>query len=377
MKYFISDSKGKGNTYAILFAFLLSLFFCLITSCSKKQPTEAVPSKILVLDNCDGGNTAATITQGDNVLILDPNCRLLKKITGFKVKDGSSKQKAISASEDGRYFSVCEDAVNRLSIYETSTGGEYKSIIWPGRKENSAIFFKDKIYAINQTGTLAIDFKKGSYKEVNTFWYGPCYDFVFDSKHNCVWIVGQTITKYSMDFKTLFEVNSVFDISKALAFSVDITSDGSIWIAVKEIYEQNGPGNKLVKISLDGNIIETIPLEAAPACICVDKSDNSIWVTGMASNKDYMKIDDEWPETLSELHQAIETDIKTFTHKYNSVGRLIAELDKGGYSICIDSSDKSVWIGSYDSIIHCSGSGDIIGEYDDVSKRQKWITIVK
>jgi DNA-binding beta-propeller fold protein YncE len=372
---FKSNYDRRGCIYIILSAALFILSFSLITGCSKKSPAQPINTKVFVLD--DSNDNSVTQKQEYNVLMLDKNCKLLKKVGGFKVKGDLSKQKVIAVSEDNRLFAVCEDAANELSIYETSTGKEYKSITWPERNVNSAIFFKDKIYAVNQTIALAIDFQKGSFKEINTFWDGPCYDFIFDKKNNCFWTVGLRIIKYDMNFKSLFEVDEVFDRSIARAFSVDVTSDGSIWAAIREITKQNGAENKLVKISTDGDIIETIPVELAPVCICIDKSDNSIWVTGIMSDKDYTKIDDQWPETLSELHETVETDVKTFTHKYNSRGELIVESDKGGYSIDIDSSDKSVWIAGYDSIIHCSSNGDIISEYKDVSNKQKWITVVK
>jgi hypothetical protein len=372
---FKSNYNWRGCIYIILSAVLFILSFSLVTGCSKKSPVQKINAKIFVLD--DSNDNTMTQKQECNVLILDKNCKLIKKAGGFKVKGDLSKQKVISVSEDNRFFAVCEDAANKLSIYETSTGEEYKSITWPERSVNSAIFFKDKIYAVNQTIALVIDFRKGSFKEVNTFWEGPCYDFVFDKKNNCIWTVGLRIIKYDMSFESLFEVDEVFDRSIARAFSVDVTSDGSIWTAIREITKRNGSENKLVKISPDGDIIETVPLELTPVCICIDKSDNSIWVTGTTSEKDYARIDEQWPETLSQFYETVEANVKTFTNKYNLRGELIVKLGKGGYSIDIDSSDRSVWIAARDSIIHSSSDGDIIGEYKDVSNKQKWISVVK
>ena len=180
-----------------------------------------------------------------------------------------------------------------------------------------------------------------------------------------------------MDFVTVFSVDSAFDTSIACAFSVDTTSEGSAWVAVREVRESNGLENKLLKISPDGEVIRTINLNIAPYCLRVDRSDNSVWVTGFTSGKDYSKIGDEWPETLAELNELIETDVQTYTYKYNSSGERIVDLDKGGYSIDIDPSDKSVWIGAHESVIHCSRTGEILSEYTDVSSRNKWVAVVK
>ena len=185
------------------------------------------------------------------------------------------------------------------------------------------------------------------------------------------------IRKYDLKFKSILEVNSIKDISIASVSSIGIATDGSVWAAFKEAKDGDQEGNMLVKISLDGKVIKNIEYDKKPFCVCIDKSDNSVWVTGMTILKDFSRLGDEWPSTLSGFYETIETEVETFTHKYNSKGERILELEKGGYSIDIDPSDKSVWIGGHDSIIHYSSKGDLIKENKDVSKQKKWIVVVK
>ena len=374
-------NNGKCNCRR-RFVVSIFLFICLfapvyISGCSRKKPLQTYSPKVLVLDDCDGDNNIETEPRGDVVLMLDSNGKLLKKNDGFKVKTKYGENKAVSVSDDGRLFAICENADKKLTIYETSTGKEYWSKTWPDKSVNSAIFFNNTLYGINQSLVLEIDLNKKNIREIDKFWDGSWLDLAIDGKNNCIWATGLNIRKYKMDFTTIFNVESAFDKSIAAAFSIDFTSDNSAWTAVREVKEADGLENKLLKISPDGEVSRTISMEIPPRCICVDRSDDSIWVTGFTSGNDLSKIGAEWPETLTELKEITETDVKAYTYKYNSQGERIVNLNKGGYSIDIDPSDKSVWIGAHKSIIHCSQTGEILSEYTDVSGRYKCVAVIK
>ena len=376
-------NNGKCNPERRWFVcrILLSCLFagvCVyISGCSREEPSPTYSPKVLVLDDCDGDDDLETELGGDVVLMLDSSGNLLKRIGNFKVRTHLSENKAISVSDDGGFFAVCESAAKKLTICETSTGREYWSQTWPDQSPKSADFFSGTLYGINQALVLEINVKKKSERKIDKFWDGSWLDFTVDADNNYIWAAGLNVRKYTMDFVTVFSVDSAFDTSIACAFSVDTTSEGSAWVAVREVRESNGLENKLLKISPDGEVSRTINLNIAPYCLRVDRSDNSVWVTGFTSGKDYSKIGDEWPETLAELNELIETDVQTYTYKYNSSGERIVDLDKGGYSIDIDPSDKSVWIGAHESVIHCSRTGEILSEYTDVSSRNKWVAVVK
>ncbi|MBN2589807.1 MAG: hypothetical protein JXA96_08085 [Sedimentisphaerales bacterium] len=374
--------NSKREKYSCII--LLVIFSIILIGCSKKKSSETdkpgtYDVKVLVLDDCGIISDSNEQSKTDSVLMLDSGGKLLKKIDGFQVKEGYGENKAISVSEDGRFFVVCEDGARKLSIYETSTGSEYWSHTWPDRVVHTAVFFNNTLYVYGTRFIMSIDVSeigKKDIKEIGGYWNGVWLDVAFDKKNNSIWAVGSIIRKYNLDFEQEFQIGSVFDSSVAGAFSVDTTSDGSAWVAVQEVIERNNLENQLLKISSDGKIIKTIQLDVIPICVCVDKSDDSVWVTGMTSNRDYSKIGDEWPETLTELNEAIKTDVQTYTHKYNANGDKILELDKGGYSIVIDSTDKSAWVACHDSIVHYSDTGEIINEYKDVSKQHKWIALV-
>jgi hypothetical protein len=379
--FVVNNTKGNPERRWFACTILLSCLFAAacgyIFGCSREKPSQMYSPKVIVLDDCDADNDLETEPRGDAVLMLDSNGKLLKTISNFKVRAGFGENKAISVSDDGRFFAVCENADKKLTIYEISTGEEYWSKTWPDKSPISAGFFKDTLYGVNQSRVFEINVNEKSETKIDKFWDGSWLDFAVDGDSNCIWAAGLNVRKYSMDFEMIFTVDSAFDSLIAGAFSIDATSDGSAWVAVREVKITNGLENKLLKISPDGEVSRTINMDIAPYCLRVDQSDDSVWVTGFTSSKDYSKIGDEWPETLAELNELIKTDVQTYTYKYNSSGERIVDLDKGGYSIDINPSDKSVWIGTHKSVVHCSQTGEILSEYKNVSSRNKWVAVVK
>ena len=370
----------KEYYYLILFV----VFSLVFIGCSRKEPAgtntgTSSTVKVLVLDDCGTASDANEQSKTDEVLMLDSKGNLVKKIDGFQVKENYGENKAISVSEDGRFFAVCEDDARKLSVYEVSTGTEYWSNTWPSRSIHTAAFFNNTLYVCGTRFIMSIDVDeigKKDIEEISKYFEGVWLDIAFDKKNSSIWAVGSVIRKYDLNFEEEFKLGSIFDSTFAGSFSVDLTSDGSAWVAIQEVPEREDLQNKIMKISSDGTILKAVPLDVMPNCVCVDKSDDSVWVTGMESNRDYSNIEDEWPETLTELNAAIKTDIQTYTHKYDANGDKILELDKGGYSVVVDSSDKSVWVACHNSIVHYSASGEIINEYTDVSENHKWIAIV-
>lgn len=119
--------------------------------------------------------------------------------------------------------------------------------------------------------------------------------------------------------------------------------------------------------------MKKIDINFSPYSICVDKTDGCLWATGLLY-RDLSKIDDKWPETLTELYKS--TVIESHTQKYDSVGNLLLSIDKGGYSIEIDHSDNSLWIAGQKSILHYSNKGEKLAEYTGFSEGQKWLAVI-
>ena len=179
-----------------------------------------------------------------------------------------------------------------------------------------------------------------------------------------------------MDLQLQFETKLTLDVINTGALSADVHTDGSIWIAEQNVRQEYGSKNRLVKRSPDGGILKKIDMDFSPMRVRIDRSDGSIWTTGMRNERDFSGIGDEWPETLDELNELVKTKTETFTRKYNSEGNLIFEISEGGYSIELDQSDRSAWIAGKKNIWHYSPNGRNLGSYAGSSDGQKWLEIV-
>ena len=115
-----------------------------------------------------------------------------------------------------------------------------------------------------------------------------------------------------------FETKLTLDVINTGALSVDVHTDGSIWVSEQNVRQEYGSKNRLVKKSPDGGILKKIDLDFSPMRVRIDRSDGSIWTTGMRNERDFSGIGDEWPETLDELNELVETKTETFTRKYDS-----------------------------------------------------------
>ena len=157
---------------------------------------------------------------------------------------------------------------------------------------------------------------------------------------------------------------------------MDFDPIGSVWITERNLDYKYGSKNRLVKRSLYGSIQKKIDLDFSPVRVCIDKFDGSVWTTGRRKERDLSGIGGDMPETLDELNELVRTKIETFTRKYDSEGNLIFEISEGGYSIELDQSDRSVWIGGKKNIWHYSAKAQLVAAYTSSSDCQKWLAII-
>ena len=365
--------KNKKNI-SKEYLYIILIFICLfVSSCNQKKP-ETYDTKVLVLNDCDNDNNPETIPPGDSLLMLDANGEIVNKIEGLQIKKAANNASVICVSEDSQYFAVCENAANKVTIFETSTGKEYRSAKWLDKSFSSVEYANNLLYAYNSSCILPMDINDMNDEDADEYWFTYLSNTKFDKADNSIWVTGIDIRRFDYKFNLLAKIESIDNLSMRNIVSIDIDSQGFCWIAFSN-QEENY--SNLVKLSPQGDIIKNIQLDAAVDFIIIDKSDNNVWITSITSNKDYSLIGDEWPDTINELHDTIQTNLITYTYKYDSNGTEILKINKGGYSLDIDPSDSSIWIAGYDNIIHCSSDGGIIKEVPDTFGEKKWIAIVK
>lgn len=219
--------------------------------------------------------------------------------------------------------------------------------------------YGDGIVAIDSEGNII----KQS-KEVQGF------DIVVDPNANSLWLVGGDIKKCNMSLQIVQTIDPI----TWCAVSIDRGPDGSVRVVEREHIDVSGSQNRLLRISSKGNILQNIPLnDLSPMCVRVNRTDGSVWVTGIRGRIRKRLSFRQWPPSWRRTYQYIGPG----THKYSSGGKLLFEIKRGGHSIDIDQSDGSVWIADRTKLLHYSSGGKKLETCDDVSDDNKWITVAR
>ena len=361
----------KSSLRGIILSFSMLATILAVAAASEKSGSPSQVPHILVLDNCDSDYKNPPFN--DEILILDSEGELIKKIGGLNVCQNIGGNRAISVSEDGSFFVVCENVADKITTYDLGTG----EILWslPG-KYNSAIVRNNIIYALTtdvmknneeRERIKAID-RQGNIVGQSGVIKG--FDLVADPNANFLWLVGSDIKKCDMNFKVLQTINPM----TWFAVSVDINPDGSVWVAERQHIDVDKSTNRLIKISSQGKLVQSIPLNIlTPLCVRVDRSDGSVWVTGGCLQIQKLPYFRRWSLEWRRKYKYLGSR----TQKYSAQGKLLLTIKKGGHSMDIDPVDRSVWIVT-DSpeLLHYSHDGKKLSTYRDVSDDYKWIAVV-
>jgi hypothetical protein len=340
-----------------------------LTLASEEPPNEA-GAKILVLEDCDSDNKLSTDPYGDTISLLNSKCELIKKFRSLSIHNVSFiGPRNISVSEDGRFYIVCQIMPGRLTMYETANCRELWTL-WIDFE--SAVFANNSIYAVNRNNVFTIDNTGTIVKHARL----GGFDIAVDTKHDCLWIVGDDVKKFDLDLRLNFKTKLTLDNNKTGAFSVDFDPLGSIWIAERNFDYRRDSKNRLVKRSLYGDILKIVDLDFSPVRVRIDSSDGSVWTTGIIKELDFSRFSDDLPETLDVLNELVTTKTEVFTCKYDSEGNWIFVTSKGGYSIELDQSDGSAWIAGRENIWHYSANDRPLAAYTGSSDCQKWLAII-
>ena len=360
---------GLGiRPFVRVWVLLLLIFSLAVCAAATELPDSITQTPyILVLNNCDSDNVPPF---NDVVLLLNNKGQVVNRIKGLNVCQDIGDNRAITISEDKRFFVVCENVANKITAYSLSTGDEMWSL--PGNFTSAAIA-QGVTYALTLDGTIygsgitAIDGKGNIIKQSEE---ARGFDILVDTNLNCLWLVGGDIRKCDMNLKVVKAIDPI----TWCAVSVDIAPDGSIWVVEREHPEVVGSRNRLLKISPEVNISQDISLkDLSPSCVRVNKTDGSVWVTGAHLRFRRRLSIGQWPPSWRRTYQSIGPE----TQKYSSEGKILLEIKRWGHSFDIDPSDGSVWIAETTQLLHYSHAGKKLETWNEVSSGSKCITIVK
>lgn len=324
-------------------------------------------ARLVLLDNCDSDFRVPPFN--DAILLVDREGAIIRRIGGLNVCQNVGGNRALSVSEDGRFFVVCENVANRLTAYETASG----KVLWslPGAV-TSVTIAGDRVYVLTSARStygesiLALDHEGQIVKQVGA----GGYDIAVDPSGRFFWLVGKDIKRCDANLQVVLTIDPI----TWCAVSADVTAEGSLWVAERRHSDVGGSPNRLLEISPKGVILREVPLtDVSPRCVRVDRSDGSVWVTGRTMRKALV-----W-SALWRWPPQWRTDYEYAgrrTRKYSAQGELLVDVNRGGHSIDLVRSDGSVWIAGESGLLHYSRDGTMLAACGGVSADQKWIAVV-
>jgi len=269
---------------------------------------------------------------------------------------------------------------NHITAYETTTA----TPLWrlDANIHSATVSRNGLVYALTSTGTIYGDETVviNTNGEIKVRAKIGGFDLVLDEQRNVLWTVSSNIKKCDLDLNVLREVN----IIGWCAVSVDLNSDGSIWVAERQHPNVKTSQDRLLKISPDGVLLKTVTLDFSPMCLRVNPADGSLWVTG-AGHRDsksgrmlnwiekrigHLPIGKGARDFLMRSHTLARTD------RRDHEGNLLQRFKESGHTIAIDPVDNSVWVAGYGHLRHYSNDGAKKGHLGGFSKSQSYVTVL-
>lgn len=313
-------------------------------SCRKADaPSPSnVSFNVWILDNNDADFETPPFE--DTLTIWSDSGKKVVKKSTFNICQTIGGHRAIAVSPDDSFALIAENVTHRLSKYK-HTGEE--SWVLEGSFHCVDISSTGRAYSLTSEGTiygkelLEIDTANGKVmKRVQV----DGFDLVVDDSHKAIWVVGADIRKLNHEL----EIEVTLDPVAWYAVSVDYASDGSVWVAESDHPEVGDSRRRMLKVSPAGDVLEIVPLDEDPACLAVDRSDDSVWV---ATRKN--------------------------VYQFSSAGAPRREIECGSaFVIRIRQPDRSVWIATRKgNVIQLSKEGEVMGTISGFSEDQKYVAV--
>jgi hypothetical protein len=340
------------------------------------------PAGVLVLEDSDSDFRIPPFE--DRVILFESNGKAVDKVTGLNICETVGGCRSLSVAPDGSFFTVCESVGHQLSAYKLNTGERLWTL--KGEFTSATVSPDGLVYALTSGDaipggiygkqTLVIDPKGLVVRQALVGGFDPAVD----AERKVLWLAGKNIKKCDLELKLLSEISSI----GWCAVSLDLDRDGSVWVAERQHPDVAQSTNRIFKVSPAGSVLNSVGLPFSPTCLRVDRSDDSVWVTGGEAEKSATsrvldsieKRTGRLPIGKSLREFAMRPRVWSGTHRYDSHGALQRKIDRGGFSLDIEQTDGSVWIGGREKVYHYSRQGKILGRSRGKSSNQKFVVIV-
>lgn len=323
------------------------------TPTPRPEPTAPPPTDIYVWVIEDTDPDWEDPPFDDTLTIIDVHGSVVHTASGFHIIGGFGGGRPIAAFPDGSSALVAEGGLLSAHLYPDIPATVTRlnvsgTAIWSVEVAANAVDISSSgdAYVLTDAGSihgdsiLHVDPEDGSIIREEEF---GGIDLVVDGAHDAVWIVGSDIDKLNLNLEHQFTIDPI----EWTAFSVDFSSDGSVWVGEAKHSEVPGSARNLLKISPDGEILQTIPLEGRPYCIAVDRSDDSVWVS---------------------THQGAQ--------KFDQNGASILTIEDPARCVRVSQLDGSVWVAFfYGTVVRYSRDGVELATTSGFQNEDKWIDV--
>jgi hypothetical protein len=375
MRVWPKTPKARKITAALLCLVVLAFLWVVYNEIFDK-PSVLSLARILVLDDADEDFRAL---HPKDCVYAFPNGKRIRKITDLNIAQTIGGGRSLSSAPNGEFFVACENVAHHITACGTQTARRLWRLDGVFNTATvsrdglvyaltSADIYGDEAIVINTNGVIKTRAKIGG------------FDLVLDEQRKALWTVGAKIKKCDLDLNPLWEGNLI----GWCAVSVDLNSDGSVWVAEREHPNVNGSQDRLLKISPDGALLKDLKLDFSPMCLRVNPADGSIWVTGRGYRDSKSGRMLNWIEKRIG-HLPIGKGARDFlmrghtwsrTDRRDREGNLLQRFKEGGHSIAIDPADNSVWAAGYGNLRHYSSDGAKRGHLGGLSKSQSYVTVL-
>jgi TPR repeat protein len=305
------------------------------------SPSSAKDSFLWVLD------------RSRHLRIADPSGGPMKEIAPLNLDLSVGGNRVLSASRDGHFAVAVNayDAVDKLVRYDV--GGSSPWSIKVGSYSAVAVADSGFTYAVKRGRERTkdviqkIDSQTGKVereKEIPQ----SAFDIVVDVSNENVWLAGRAITLLDLDLNERWtRLPSDF-----FYVSIDVAPDGSL-LALERKYDQNRGQDRLLRVSINGDVLNNFPLDFMPARVVANRGFWDVWVVGA---------------------QVLRFSKELFGR--NPSGEKPQRYDIGPATYADVARDGSVWIGARTGLMHLARDGRVLGQLQGLVTEKLCIAVV-
>lgn len=229
--------------------------------------------RVAVFDNADPDYASPPFD--DRLLVYDvvgsTRTTLLDR-TGFNTSQTVGGSRSLTMSPAADLVFTVENVANRL----TGRGLDGRVAFTAPGQYRSVVVTADHVLAL-RGGTIhgdALDRFQHDGALAGTTTELRGLDLAIDEANDAIWTVGGDLRKGKLS--TLGDMTKL-DLFAWSAVSVDVASDGSIFVAERK-HPSSGGANRILHISPDFDILKTTDLGGSPFCVRVDRVAGAVWV---------------------------------------------------------------------------------------------------